>query len=426
MEYKWYKIQLKIAGDIGITRRLKQIGMNVECQTKAEDMKELPQEIYCDESGFTGNDLLNKSQPYFTYASIAIRNEEAKAFVKQLISDFNIQGGELKGQRLLKYNKGKKTITKILENYHNKIQVSVFHKTYNLACKFFEYIFEPVIQKNNLLFYKIGFHKFISNILYLELKARSQYAEDIFDEFEKFIRRFDISELRFLSSSIVLPNISPILDDIKSFYLYNQRAIIEEIDSLRSYGVGKWALDLTDTALFNQLAEWGLRFDQLDVYCDKSDPLEHKKEMFMVMINREEKLYNTLLDKTRPLTFNLVREIQFVDSKSFPGIQIADTIAATFAYIFGGGNDDYINEWRKYLPYSLSPISVLPEIDKVDLNTLSAKINVLLLKEVVFRSKKFMPILDGLPEFIEHTTNYLIEEISPSLLKIQNCYHRRQ
>jgi hypothetical protein len=376
-------------------------------------MKEPPQEIYCDESGFTGNNLLNKNQPYFTYASIAIRNEEAKDFVDQLISDFNIQGGELKGQRLLKYNKGKKAITKILENYHKKIQVSVFHKTYSLACKFFEYIFEPVVKKNNLLFYKIGFHKFISNILYLELMARSQYTESVFEEFEIFMRRFDISELRFLSNSIILPNISPILEDIKSFFLYNRKAIIEEIDSLRGHDKN-WTLDLTDTALFNQLAEWGERFYQLDVYCDKSEPLKHTQEMLTVMINREEKLYNTLLDKTRPITFNLAREIQFVDSKLFPGIQIADTIAATFAYIFEKENDDYIEKWRKFLPYSLSPISVLPEIDHIDLTTLSAKVNVLLLKEVVFRSKNFMPILDGLPEFIEHATNYLLEEILPS------------
>jgi hypothetical protein len=27
-------------------------------------------EIYCDESGFTGNNLLDRIQPYFTYSSV--------------------------------------------------------------------------------------------------------------------------------------------------------------------------------------------------------------------------------------------------------------------------------------------------------------------------------------------------------------------
>ena len=188
-------------------------------------MKKQPQEIYCDESGFTGNNLLNVNQPFFTYASIAISNEEAESFVKQLISDFNVQGGELKGQRLLRYNKGKRAITRILEKYHDCIQVSVFHKKYNLACKFFEYIVEPVVQKNNLLFYKLGFHKFISNILYLELRANSKHAEEVFGEFERFMRQLGINELRLLSSSLVLPSISPILQEIKTFCFHHQKAI---------------------------------------------------------------------------------------------------------------------------------------------------------------------------------------------------------
>lgn len=352
------------------------------------------------------------NQPIFTYASIAISNEEAESFVNKLISDFNVQGGELKGQRLLRYNKGKKAITKILEKYHDSIQVSVFQKKYSLACKFFEYIFEPVVQKNNLLFYKLGFHKFISNILYLELRANSNHAEEVFEEFERFMRQLDIAELRMLSSSLVLPSISPILQNIKSFCFHHQTVINEELYSLRGNGAGKWILDLTDTALFTQLAEWGQRFYQLDVFCDESKPLDHNKEMFTVMINREEKLYNTLLGKKQPITFNMAREIQFGDSKMFPGIQIADTVAAAFAYIFKGGNDNYIKYWRDFLPASLSPHSVMPEIDTIDIDTLPAKRNALLLKEIVHRSENYLPILEGLPQFVQEISDYLLEDFS--------------
>ena len=86
--------------------------------------------------------------------------------------------------------------------------------------------------------------------------------------------------------------------------LVQNSGINKEIDSLRGSGAGKWILDLTDTALFTQLAEWGQRFHQLDVFCDESKPLDHNKELFTVMINRKEKLYNTLLDKKQPITFN--------------------------------------------------------------------------------------------------------------------------
>lgn len=71
------------------------------------------QEIYCDESGFTGNNLLYPNQPFFTYASIAISNEEAAACVEELIKDYGVQGGELKGANLVKFNKGRKAVSTV-------------------------------------------------------------------------------------------------------------------------------------------------------------------------------------------------------------------------------------------------------------------------------------------------------------------------
>lgn len=37
----------------------------------------MAQTIYCDESGFTGNNLSDLDQPYFVYADVAITPEEA-------------------------------------------------------------------------------------------------------------------------------------------------------------------------------------------------------------------------------------------------------------------------------------------------------------------------------------------------------------
>lgn len=60
----------------------------------------MSQRIYFDESGFTGNNLLSPVQNYFAYASIATEDAEAKDFVDELISQYGIQGGELKGGKL--------------------------------------------------------------------------------------------------------------------------------------------------------------------------------------------------------------------------------------------------------------------------------------------------------------------------------------
>jgi hypothetical protein len=70
-------------------------------------MKETIQEIYCDESGFTGNDLLDKKDTVFAYATVAINHEEATEYVNNIIQKYKLQGGELKGRNLLKSAKAK-------------------------------------------------------------------------------------------------------------------------------------------------------------------------------------------------------------------------------------------------------------------------------------------------------------------------------
>jgi hypothetical protein len=115
-------------------------------------MKETIQEIYCDESGFTGNDLLDQGSTFFAYASVAINHEEATEYVNNIIQKYKLQGGELKGRNLLKYPKGQKVISEILRNFKDRIKVAVYHKKFNLACKFYEYIFEPALAQKTLYF----------------------------------------------------------------------------------------------------------------------------------------------------------------------------------------------------------------------------------------------------------------------------------
>ena len=45
--------------------------------------------LYCDESGFTGQDLLNADQRYFSYASVLIDQVEASELVAQAEKRFS-------------------------------------------------------------------------------------------------------------------------------------------------------------------------------------------------------------------------------------------------------------------------------------------------------------------------------------------------
>jgi hypothetical protein len=68
-------------------------------------------DIFCDESGFTGQNLLNPDQRFFAYGSVAISPTEAAEVVAQTIRDFRLQGNELKGKNLLRHPSGGKAAT---------------------------------------------------------------------------------------------------------------------------------------------------------------------------------------------------------------------------------------------------------------------------------------------------------------------------
>lgn len=369
------------------------------------------QEIYCDESGFTGGNLLDAASPFFTYATVAVSQDEAKEFVDKVIKDYKVQSTELKFNKLIKYSRGKQAITYILKTFHEQTKVVVHHKKYSLACKFYEYVFEPTIASNNSLFYNLGFHKFISNFLYLEFQQETKYAEEIFTDFYTLMKSKDYEETKYMFSALVLPDISPMLDLIKTFCIYHRNTINEELDSLKGKGVGKWILDLTGVSLASLLAEWGQKYQQLQVFCDESKPLQEQPEVFNAMINRQDKIFIEVEGKEHPISFNLATQLEFVNSKTYPGIQIADVAAGTFAFVFQKNlkekDAEYPDEWKEYLVKSISGYSVLPNLTYLDVNQIAVKRNFLLLEELVERSVNKVPLLEGIAEFVSKITGYL-------------------
>jgi hypothetical protein len=101
----------------------------------------MAQTIYCDESGFTGNNLSNVEQLHFVYAGVAITPEEANEIKDRVIRDYRVNGVELKGKNLVKYAKGRRAVSDILEKVALAANASSCKKKYTLACKLYEYLF---------------------------------------------------------------------------------------------------------------------------------------------------------------------------------------------------------------------------------------------------------------------------------------------
>lgn len=368
----------------------------------------MSQRIYFDESGFTGNNLLHPHQSFLAYASVATNDAEAKDFVEELIRKYGIQNGELKGSKLVKFNNGRKAIDEIFDRFEGRLKVSISDKKFALACKFFEYIFEPCFSDINCMFYNIGFHRFIANILYVEFVARSAGAEKIFSEFEELMRTKDETKLPEIFSSSVHPENSPIITHIREFSQCRASDIRNELSSLSEVGVGKWILDLTNTALFTLLANWGTEFDVLTAVCDPSKPLEHEHSLFDATIDRNEQLFSDAFGEKHPVTFNLSGPIEFLDSKTTHGIQLADAIAAASVYVFSGADDDHANKWRSILPAIGHYGSIIPDLDEINPRDRRAQRNAVMLLELHSRARNGLSLTEGILEYIQLVTQKLV------------------
>lgn len=368
----------------------------------------MTQRIYFDESGFTGNNLLDEKQSYFAYASVATNPEEAKEVVTRIMKQYGVQGSELKGKNLVKFSRGRKAIDDILTHYEGRVKISISNKKYALAGKFFEYIFEPSLAEISSLFYGINFHLFITNILYLEFISRGAGAEDIFNEFESLMREMDeVKLVSLFSSSVHLEN-SPILIQIREFALLQRAAIGEEFVSLKGGVTGKWILDLTSGALNILLAHWGLLFDEMTAICDESKPLMDKADFFDGMIGRKgEAIFVDTPTGKQPITYNLTGPIEFASSKVEHGIQIADTLAAAAVYMFTNVHDDLAKKWSAKFPEICRYGSVVPDFDHVDLNSMAAKRNALVLMELHTRAKTKENLLEGMVKYVDFMTHAL-------------------
>lgn len=368
----------------------------------------MSQSIYFDESGFTGNNLLNERQNYFAYASVATNPEEAESLVRKIIKDYRVQGSELKGKNLVKFNKGRHAIDEILSHYEGRVKISLSDKKFALAGKFFEYIFEPSVSEINSIFYEMNFHLFIANILYVEFIARGAGADEIFKEFEDLMRDMSEERLAGLFSSSVHRENSPILTQIREFALNRRDDIKVELNSLRGGATGKWVLDLTDSALSNLLAHWGLIHDEITAVCDESKPLMESPDIFNHMIGRKsEILFVDSPSGRQPITFNLSGPIVFANSKLEHGIQIADTLAAAAVFAVTNFGDPLADKWREMLPEIGRYGSVLPDLEHLDLNGISAKRNALVLMELHSRALKNVSLIEGMAEYIAMMTQAL-------------------
>ena len=361
--------------------------------------------VYLDESGHTGANLLDPEQPVFVYAAVAIDDSEAQAIHSEAFARFRLQGEELKGANLLKRQRGQNAAFWILERTSDCVKASVINKEYALAGKFFEYIIEPIISERNSLFYQMDFHHFIAMNLYLEFKSGAMYGRNVLADFQQMMRNADSALLGTILSAdgYGMEQEYP-LTQILTIALCHQEQIKREIDALKEHNTASgWLLELSATAVSYLLASWSEEFETLRVFCDNSKPIATDLHLFQNFIGRSDKVYMWSRVQNNPsIVYNMSEQICLVDSKQFPAVQIADVWASTLAYAFKHPSDVFSQKCQEISDFNGVVVNTIsPDTDHIDVKLPGPFLNWAILMELCERSIAGESLTSNIGAYIE-------------------------
>ena len=184
--------------------------------------------IYCDEAGYTGNDLLNTEQPYFVFGSVDVENSDAEILINEAIRRFRLQSkNELKGAKLIRSTSGRSAVRWLQEQCHNRFHLVLDDKLFAIAGKFVEIVFEPLFAADSLFLYNHDFHRFISNAIYYNFKREGRLAVEGITNIQALFKRNTAQPDSLIRDDKF--NLSLLIDAIFYFCHINQEKISKTI-----------------------------------------------------------------------------------------------------------------------------------------------------------------------------------------------------
>jgi hypothetical protein len=359
--------------------------------------------LFFDESGFTGPRLLDRDQSVFSYASVAVTDDEAWRIINDARTAHPVQMPELKASKLLASANGISLVAHVLDAIEGRYSFIVQDKRLVLCGKLFEYIFEPVFQNDPNLLYAKNLHRFVAMYCYIFFLGPD--GEEAIRQFERYMRSLDPGDAPLLFDP---KQLSRFADDdpfkmVVKFAQGYRAIIVDDNRRMKAHAAdqGKWALDVTISGLWSLLNHWGATGRPLWVTCDDSKPL---KALIGPLTGGDDdpgiRRARELGGQTDQMGWTLAAPISFADSRGSPGLQVADLVAGA-ATQAAAREGDALAQVRDRLDRHIHPHSIAPDFEVVRLGTREADVNWLVLMELGERASRGVNPMHGLAEFYQ-------------------------
>jgi len=311
--------------------------------------------IYIDESGFTGSNLLDKTQPFFVASSTCIDEGKAKDILEKSFPHYN--GDEYKFSNIWKSTKNKNGLvqfSKELTTIQNDVFSYIIDKELGLLAKMIDFLIEPFYHHSGFDFYKNGFSWKYLNYFYFGFKtfAPEDSLSKILNSYLTFslapsIENLDrISTIALEIKPTVKGEIKHLLDQIVSGVKY-----FEKFHDLETFGK---TLDVQFTTFLAVISYWKQRFnDGLIFIHDETANFSRKYSEWEKITNKDVKAQMHPLGGIDFVEYPLkVLNTKSVDSKENYAVQFCDMLAGLTSKFAGHGNEDTV--LKEVLKYGFS------------------------------------------------------------------------
>ena len=289
--------------------------------------------IYVDEAGNTGSDILNPDQPYFVLSAVHFSDEELQQIQKDIPYDKELHFVEMK-----KSIKGRLTIKKILQHSlmnEDHISFEFIDKQFCIYAQIVDMTIEPVfyfIYKEDL--YKRRGNIILANCLYIFCRNHSnqEAVSDFLHSFEEMMREQTEESIEdFYLNVDILSSISdePLIDILSHISL--SRRILDNV----LIEDNKYCLDTTVTSLLCMVDHWYKKLKiKINVITDDSKPIKSSLDIIEQLSKINEKQQLVGYDTRKHLFPLPINSLSMVDSKINFGVQLADLIASSISFIW--------------------------------------------------------------------------------------------
>jgi len=284
------------------------------------------EQVGFDESGNTGEDLLNKQQPVYVLASVHVSDEDAASLL-------GTRSQELHFVREKNSQEGRRTLLNILSAdvlSPDNVKVYVVHKRYMITAKLVDVLLEPVFHEDGIDLYIDGAAVAMANLLHAVWPAFS--AEGFARLQESFVRalrqRTPEAAEEFYDSVEYLAHRTKCEPDFAFLALALSKShFAEELAGLHS---GKLSpeLDPALTSLHALTHYWSRAIGEFEVVHDESKHVITWEQMLRKWWKPKDNPLELRTWHGEVLRFPLnVADLTFARSHESPLVQLADVVA---------------------------------------------------------------------------------------------------